>query len=40
MVSLIINDLAMDEEEFPAGTNPTDFIAMAHEEIEEFSRYE
>jgi hypothetical protein len=39
-LDLDISDLAMDDEEFPVGTNPTDFIAMAREAIEEFSRYD
>jgi hypothetical protein len=38
-LDLDISDLAMDDEEIPVGTNPTDFIAMAREAIEEFSRY-
>ena len=37
---LNIDDLAMDEEEFPAGTDIADFVAMAREAIDELSRYD
>ena len=30
----------MDEEEFPAGTDIADFVAMAREAIDELSRYD
>jgi hypothetical protein len=33
-----INDLAMDKEEFPFGTDPTQFIAMTQEVINELSK--
>ena len=33
-----IDDLAMDEEEFPLGTDPSRFVAMAQEVIDELSK--
>jgi hypothetical protein len=30
-----MDDLAMDEEEFPLGTDPSQFVAMAQEVIDE-----
>jgi hypothetical protein len=38
-LDLDIGDLALDDEEFPAGTNPADIVAMAQEVIDELSRY-
>ncbi|KIM89792.1 hypothetical protein PILCRDRAFT_2083 [Piloderma croceum F 1598] len=35
-----MNDLAMDEEEFPLGTNPERYVAMTLEVIEELSKYD
>jgi hypothetical protein len=37
---LEVDDLAMDEEEFPVGTDIADFVAMTHEVIDELSRYD
>lgn len=36
-VGIDIEDLAMDEEEFPVGTDLADFVAMYHEMIDELS---
>ena len=37
---LEVDDLAMDEEEFPVGTDIADFVAMTREVINELSRYD
>jgi len=37
---LDVDDLAMDEEEFPAGTDIADFVAMAREAIDELFQYD
>ena len=37
---LEVDDLAMDEEEFPVGTDFADFVAMTREVINELSRYD
>ena len=37
---LHVDDLAMDEEEFPAGTDISDFVAMAREAIDELFQYD
>ena len=37
---LDVNDLAMDEEEFLAGTDISDFVAMAREAIDELFQYD
>ena len=39
-VDLDMDDLAMDEEEFPPGTDVSDFVAMTKEVIDELSRYD
>ena len=38
-VDLDVDDLAMDEEEFPVGTDIADLISMAHEFIDELSQF-
>lgn len=37
---LDVDDLAMDEEEFPVGTDIADFVSMTREVIDELSRYD
>lgn len=37
---LDVDDLALDEEEFPVGTDLADFVAMTREVIDELSRYD
>jgi hypothetical protein len=39
-VDIDVDDLAMDDEEFPAGTDIADFVAMTREVIDELSRYD
>ena len=39
-IELDVDDLAMDEEEFPVGTDIADFVAMAREVVDELSRYD
>jgi hypothetical protein len=39
-VDLDMEDLTMDDEEFPSGTNIGDFISMTQEVIDELSRYD
>jgi hypothetical protein len=37
---LNVDDLAMDEEEFPVGTEIADFVSMTREFVRELSHYE
>lgn len=37
---LEFDDLSLDDEEFPLGTNAEDYISMVHEVVDELSRYE
>ena len=37
-LELTLDDLAMDEEEFPLGTDPSHFVTMTQEVIEELSK--
>ena len=37
---LEFDDLSLDDEEFPLGTNMEDYISMVHEVVDELSRYE
>lgn len=39
-MNISLDDLAMDEEEFPMGTDIADFVAMSQEVIDELSRYD
>jgi hypothetical protein len=39
-VDFDMDDLTVDEEEFPVGTDIVEFVAMAHEAIDELSQYE
>jgi hypothetical protein len=39
-INLDLDDLAMDKEEYPVGTNMADFIAMAREVVDELSHYD
>lgn len=39
-LELDVDDLAMDSEEFPPGTDIADFISMAREVVDELSRYD
>lgn len=39
-VDIDVDDLAMDEEEFPVGTDIADFVAMSQEFVTELSRYD
>jgi hypothetical protein len=39
-MDLDVDDLAMDDEEFPAGTDIADFVSMAREVIDELSPYD
>lgn len=37
---LEFDDLSLNDEEFPLGTNAEDYISMVHEVVDELSRYE
>ena len=37
---LEFDDLSLDDEEFPLGTNAEDHISLVHEVVDELSRYE
>jgi len=37
---LDFDDLSLDDEEFPLGSNADDYISMVHEVVNELSRYE
>lgn len=37
---LEFDDLSLDDEEFPLGTNAEDYISLVHEVVDELSRYE
>ena len=37
---LEFDDLSLDDEEFPLGSNAEDYISMVHEVVDELSRYE
>jgi len=39
-MDLHVDDLAIDDDEFPAGTDIADFVSMAREVINELSRYD
>ena len=39
-INLDLDDLAMDEEEYPVGTSMADLIAMAREVVDELSHFD